>query len=249
MGRRALHEYTLATREFLINTLKDATQSAFPEHNITQDPSQIKKHSTTTWLVQPLDGETNFLRSLHNYCAVIGIFEDQILQHSIVYDYFQDEEYYASRDDTAMVNQNRLRVSRIESISDAVIAWSKPNQLSSIDVGGLDQLSTILSRASSNLRISGSLGMDIAQVARGRLDALVAPWNPKDVVLLSTSILITEAGGYITSVNNREESNSVVVVANPKLSLTISNLINKQLGLNEQVESTQPSTIGNQTGI
>ena len=248
MGRRALHEYTLATREFLLNTLKDATRSAFPDHNVTQDPTELEEHSSTTWLLQPLDGETNFLRSLQSYCAVIGIFEGQVLQHSIVYDYFQDEEYYASRDETAMVNQNRLRVSGIEALSDAVIACSMPNQPSSIDNRVLAQLDSILSHSNCNLRVNGSLGMDIAQVARGRLDALIAPWNPSDVVLQSTSILITESGGYIKGVKIPKDTNSLVVIANPKLSLTISDLISTQADTNEQAESPQPAVNSKQTG-
>lgn len=239
MGRRALHEYTLATREFLFDSLKEAIRNAYPDHKITQDPNQLSEESSTTWLLQPLDGETNFLRSLQNYCAVIGIYEGRVLQHSIVYDYLQDEEYYATRDDTAMINQNRLRVSRIEAMTDAVIAYSEPNEFSSVYEGLSNRLDAIVGGSCKHLRITGSLGMDIALVARGRLDALFAPANPQDLVLLSTSILITEAGGYITNISNREGTGSIVVAANPKLNQSISSLLNKYLDRSDPLENSQ----------
>ncbi len=248
MGRRALHEYTLATNNYLFQNIQESIRNAFPDHNISQDPTELPEESSTTWLLQPLDGETNFLRSLQNYCAVIGIFEGRILQHSIVYDYLQDEEYYASRDETAMVNQNRLRVSRIEALSDAVIAYTDYSRSSALGDSGMQQVQTILNNAIKHVRVSGSMGLDVAQVARGRIDALVATVNPQDRVLQCTSLLIKEAGGFLTNIPQQKKTESVVVAANPRLNQTITAMIKTHLGSDVQRPSGQEGVSAQQVG-
>lgn len=237
MGRRALHEYTLATQNYLFQNLQEAIGNAYPDHKILQEPTELPEESSTTWFLQPLDGESNFLRSLQNYCAVIGIFEGRILQHSIVYDYLQDEEYYASRDETAMVNQNRLRVSRIEAMSDAVIAYADCTGSGALPSNRMYRIQAILNNAIKHVRVSGSMGMDVAQVARGRMDALVATANPQDMVLQCCSLLITEAGGFLTNIPQQVGTDSVIVAANPRLNQTISALIKTQL----KSETNEPS--------
>ncbi len=234
MGRRALHEYTLATNNYLFQNIQESIRNAYPDHKIAQDPTELPEESSTTWLLQPLDGETNFLRSLQNYCAVIGIFEGRILQHSIVYDYLQDEEYYASRDETAMVNQNRLRVSRIEALSDAVIAYADCSELRALEDSGMQRVQSALNNAIKHVRVCGSMGLDVAQVARGRIDALVATVNPQDRVLQCTSLLIKEAGGFLTNIPQQVESESIIVAANPRLNQTITAMIKTHLGSETQ---------------
>lgn len=249
MGRRSLHEYTLATRSYLFHNIQESILSAYPDHNITQDRAKLREDtSSTTWLIQPLDGETNFLRSLQNYCAVIGIFEEGVLQHSIVYDYLQDEEYYATRDETAMVNQNRLRVSRIEAMSDAVIACADHSKSSAVRSSGMHLLQTILNHEIKQVRISGSMGMDIAHVARGRVDALLATASPQDTVLQCTSLLIKEAGGFLTNIPQQVGTDSVIVAANPRLNQLISALIKTQLSSDEQEPSAQVGVLTRQVG-
>ena len=225
MGRRALHEYTLATRNYLYQNFQEAIHTAFPDHSISQDVKELRERSSITWMLQPLDGETNFQRSLQNYCAVIGIFEGGILQHSIIFDYLQDEEYYATRDETAMVNQNRLRVSKVETLSDGVIAFVESNDSDATRAGGLFPIHKILSTSIRRMRVSGSMGMDVAQVARGRIDALVALANPSDLVPQCTSLLIREAGGFVITTPLRNASESITVAGNPRLTQSINALL------------------------
>lgn len=248
MGRRALHDYTLATRDYLYQNFKESIQSAFPDHSISQDLKDLGEGSSIAWFLQPLDGETNFLRSLQSYCAVMGIFEGGTLQHSIVYDYFQDEEYYATRDETAMVNQNRLRVSRVETLSDGVVALAESTDEDYLKGNKLLPIHKLLGTSVKHIRISGSMGMDVAQVARGRIDALVATLSPSDPTLQCTSLLIREAGGFVTSTPIPERSESIIVAANPRLNQTISALLKDRVGLNDQDLNSQSSISGQQTG-
>lgn len=243
MGRRALLEYSLATRKFLYLTLREAIINAFPDHYVSSDPNDLRRDSAITWIVQPLDGEMNFLRSLHNYCAVIGIYEGRTLQHSMVYDYLQDDEYYATREETAMVNQNRLRVSKVETLSDAVVACTEPIQLSLHDAATAPEIQAILGSAIKHIRTSGSPGLDLAQVARGRLDALITFSNPQDATLSSTTLLITEAGGFTRTVSRADGTQPIIVAANPRLNQTISNLLKPTLD-SESHSISNPKTIG-----
>lgn len=248
MGRRALHDYTLATRNYLYQNFKESIQTAFPDHSVTQDMEDLRERSSITWILQPLDGETNFLRSLQSYCAVMGVFEGGTLQHSIVYDYFQDEEYYATRDETAMVNQNRLRVSRVETLSDVVVALAESTDEDYQKINKLLPIHKLLGTSVKHIRVSGSMGMDIAQVARGRIDALVATANPSDPTLQCTSLLIREAGGFVTSTRFPERSESIIVAANPRLNQTISALLKDRVGPSEQDPNILSRNSGQQAG-
>jgi myo-inositol-1(or 4)-monophosphatase len=234
MGRRTLHEYTLATHNYLYQSFKEEIHTAFPDHSISQDAKELQERSSITWVLQPLDGDTNFQRSLQNYCAVIGIFDGETLQHSIIYDYLQDEEYYATRDETAMINQNRLRVSKVEMLSDGVVALAESTESDAPRVGSLFHLHELLSPAVRHLRVSGSMGMDIAQVARGRIDALIATAIPSDPVPQCTALLIREAGGFVTTTPSQYGSDAILVAGNPKLTRTLRALLKDDESLSEQ---------------
>ena len=226
LGRQALVKYQANLRSKLLRLFQREIWNAYPEHVITQSMAHVQERNPFTWVVLVLDGEANFLRSLNDYCAVIGIFEGAQLQHSIVYEFLQDNEYFATQDIGAMVNQNRLRVARIEALSESVVAVSEsnPRDFRLNDPSSEESLTTFI--ANPTLRTSGCLGLDMARVAQGKLDGLVA-MGEIPVSLKLTALLVTEAGGFATNAIDSSSSreDAVFVAANPPLFAKLNQLI------------------------
>ena len=183
-------------------------QTHFPEHTIATEATDLTKQPGYCWFFEPLCGEENFLRSLSDYCAVIGVFHDGSLQHAVIYHYLDDSEYYATKDEGATVNKIRLRVSNTSSLNRAVIAYA--HQDSTSNYSNYQEKTQKLVRS---LRSSGCVALDFARVAQGKLDASVSI-GPNQVIPSVASLLVSEAGGFATSGLNDE---SIVIAGNPQI--------------------------------
>lgn len=244
MRRQALHNYTAGIKSKLYANIESAILSAYPSHAVVQETPAINKSEPFTWVVEPLDGVANFLRSLNDFCAVLGIYEDSNLRHSIVYDYLQDDEYYASQDVGAMVNQNRLRVAKNFVHDEAIVATCKQDAMASNYSAHFQKMYALLNASMQEIRTSGSTAIDLARVARGRLDAFVTVGPPTDAVQIA-QLLVREAGGFATEVcsSHQHESPRYFIAANPQLSSTIGKLLGAKP---VETERLAASSIANQ---
>ena len=139
---------------------QEMVQSHFPGHTIANESTDLTKQSGYCWFIEPLCGEENFLRSLSDYCAVIGVFHNGTAQHVVIYHYLDDSEYYATKDEGATVNKNRLRVSSTSSLTRAVVAYS--HQYSKSKGTNFQEKTHMLVQS---LRCSGCVALDFARVA------------------------------------------------------------------------------------
>ena len=230
MQRQALHNYTARLKNRLHRNFEKAILSVYPDHSVVPDISDVSKTAPVTWVIQPLDGTANYLRSLNDFCAVLGIFEGSWLRHAIVYDYLLDDEYYASQDEGAIVNQNRLRVANNTIHDEALVAVSE--QFSSPSKGSAyyHKVHALLSATMQGVRTSGSTAMDLARVARGKLDAFVTVEPSSDIVQIA-KLLVTEAGGFAAQVEPSVGNSNLqlLIAANPQLSSTIGALLGQRL--------------------
>ena len=153
----------------MTSAFHEMVQTHFPEHKIANEATDLTKQSGYCWFIEPLCGEENFLRSLSDYCAVVGIFHQGAVQHVVIYHYLDDLEYYASKDEGATVNKIRLRVSNTSAISRAVVAYAHEDATSNSSKYQ-ERVHTLV----RGLRYSGCLALDFARVAQGKLDACVA---------------------------------------------------------------------------
>ena len=212
MGKTALRSFTHDLRSDLLQMFVEQIHRAYPSHSVFSDATQQPKPNSIHWFIDVIDGQTNFRRSLTDYCAVIGIFDDGILLHSMVYHYGDDLEFYATKDIGAQVNQSRLRVSSPNTINDSVIAISDVQilQQQSQDPS-YSKLLTKLHVHRVETRTSGSLALDIMRVAQGKHDGCITT-NTKSVKQEIGALLVREAGG---SASDAYSSSSYFIVANP----------------------------------
>lgn len=175
----------------------DIVRAAYPGHAVLAEESGA--HSATgaeyRWLIDPLDGTTNFIHGFPQYGVSIAVEQRGVIVHAVVYDPGKNELFTASRGRGAFLNDRRIRVTRCLALKDALVGTGFPFK----ELGRLErflrQLRTMVS-STAGVRRAGAAALDLAYVAAGRLDAFwemgLAPWDMAAGVLL-----IQEAGGLV----------------------------------------------------
>ena len=202
-----------AAEDAIIATLKEA----YPQHAILAEESGASGESDYVWIIDPLDGTTNFLHGFPQYCVSIGMAHKGVLTHGVVYDPNRNELYTASRGAGAFLNDRRIRVSKAIQLKEALIGTGFPFRQ-------LDQLDRYLTmfRAVSHLaagvRRPGSAALDLAYVACGRYDAFwemgLSQWD-----MAAGALLIKEAGGLVSDFEGGENylEKGQIVAGTPKV--------------------------------
>jgi len=148
------------------------------------------------WIVDPLDGTTNFLHGIPQFAISIALERQGRLSAAIVYDPISDELFAAERGGGAFVNDRRLRVSGRQNLADAVVATGLPFKGHGDHPAHLKELSAIMP-AVAGVRRFGAAALDLAWVAAGRFDGFwehdLSPWD-----MAAGLLLIREAGGFAT---------------------------------------------------
>jgi myo-inositol-1(or 4)-monophosphatase len=167
------------------------------------------------WVVDPLDGTTNFLHGYPSYAVSIAAAMDGVLQAAVVHHVPRNETYYATRNGGAWMGNRRLQVSRIHDPEFALIATGFPFR----DLTGLDQYQQQFGRiaaATSGIRRPGAAALDLADVAAGRFDGFweqhLSAWD-----IAAGVLLIREAGGVVTDLSGRDVAikHTGLVAGNP----------------------------------
>jgi len=156
---------------------------------------QDKSH---TWIVDPLDGTTNFLHGIPQFAISIGLQREGVIIAGVIYNPATDELYIAERGKGAFLNDQRLRVAARKQLHDCVIACGLPH----IGRGDLplsrDEMTAMQARV-AGLRRFGAASLDLAYVAAGRLDGYwernLKPWD-----MAAGIIMIREAGGVVSDI-------------------------------------------------
>jgi myo-inositol-1(or 4)-monophosphatase len=167
---------------------------AFPDHGVLGEESGASgKSKDKVWIIDPLDGTHNYLHGFPHFCVSIGFFDHGDPVHGVVYDPLRDELFTASKGDGAFLNDRRMRVTKRESLSGALLATGFPfRQRAHLD-GQLAMTRALLAEA-EDIRRTGSAALDLAYVAAGRLDGYyevgLKRWD-----LAAGCLLVREAGG------------------------------------------------------
>jgi myo-inositol-1(or 4)-monophosphatase len=148
------------------------------------------------WIVDPLDGTTNFLHGIPQFAISIALERQGRLQAALVYDPLAEELFTAERGAGAFVNDRRLRVAARSNLADCVIATGMPYKGHGQHGPYIRELATIMDNV-AGIRRFGAAALDLAWVAAGRFDGFwehdLSPWD-----LAAGILLIREAGGYVT---------------------------------------------------
>jgi myo-inositol-1(or 4)-monophosphatase len=202
----------MAERE-IINIIK----TAYPDHAILAEESGEHQGNDFVWVIDPLDGTTNFLHGFPQYSVSIALKHKGRLEVGVIYDPLRDELFTARRGGGAMLNSRRLRVTRQTSLKGALIGTGFPFKTEQhLDAYlGMFRAITI---DSAGIRRAGSAALDLAYVAAGRLDGFweigLMEWD-----MAAGILLIKEAGGVVTdfSFNDTYLQSGNVIAGSPKM--------------------------------
>ena len=158
---------------------------------------------THTWIVDPLDGTTNFLHGIPQFCISIGLQRDSTMVAGIVYNPANDDLFVAERGKGAFLNDQRIRVAARRRLSDAVIACGLPH-LGRGDIALGHRETLAVQGQVAGLRRFGAAALDLAWVAAGRLDGYwerdIKPWD-----MAAGLIIVREAGGFVSDLDGADE--------------------------------------------
>jgi myo-inositol-1(or 4)-monophosphatase len=192
--------------------ITDVLRHAYPEHGILAEESGERAGDEFQWVIDPLDGTTNFLHGYPQFSVSIALLHRGRLELAVVLDPLRDELFSASRGGGAHLNDRRIRVSRTARINVALLGTGFPFKSFEYLEPYLNMFRSLLV-ASSGVRRAGSAALDLAHVACGRLDGFweigLQTWD-----LAAGALLIEEAGGLVSDfAGGREFLHSGNIVA------------------------------------
>ncbi|MFN0160621.1 MAG: inositol monophosphatase family protein [Burkholderiales bacterium] len=202
-------------------------REAYPNHSILGEESGLSKGSQAEfqWIIDPLDGTTNFIHGVPQYCVSVGLLHKGIPTQAVIYDPNRNELFTATRGSGAYANDRRLRVSRRERINEALIGTGFPYS----KVESLERYIEMFRKVTLNcagIRRPGAAALDLAYVAAGRFDGFwemgLSPWD-----MAAGILLITEAGGLVGNFQGETGymESGEIVAGNPKVFAQLVQLI------------------------
>jgi myo-inositol-1(or 4)-monophosphatase len=190
---------TEADREAEAATI-DVLQRAFPDHTIlAEEGGGSSVAGEHRWLIDPLDGTTNFAHGFPQFCVSIGYERRGRIQLAVIFDAFKKELFLARRGGGAWLNQKPIRVSRVRTLDMSLLATGFPYDRRERRRFYLCFWEAFMLRT-HGVRRTGSAALDLAWVACGRVDAFwefgLKPWD-----VAAGSLLVEEAGGYVSNID------------------------------------------------
>ena len=198
----------------------DTLTKAYPDHAILAEESGASGAAADAefqWIIDPLDGTTNFIHGFPQYCVSIGLMHKGVITQAVIFDPTNNELFTSTRGAGAYLNDKRIRVSKRIKLSETLIGTGFPFR----DMAHLDHYIAMFKDVTKNcagIRRAGAAALDLAYVACGRLDAFweigLAPWD-----MAAGSLLIVEAGGLIGDLKGEANymKSGNVVGGNPKV--------------------------------
>ncbi|QKE64353.1 inositol monophosphatase [Aquipseudomonas campi] len=202
VSEKDAHDYVSEVDRAAEQTIIQTLQKAYPTHGFMGEESGIIQGTGDgadyQWIIDPLDGTTNFLRGVPHFAVSIACKYRGRLEHAVVLDPVRQEEFTASRGRGAAINGRRLRVSTRKSLDGALLGTGFPfrdSQLENLD--NYFGMFRSLVGQTAGIRRAGAASLDLAYVAAGRYDAFwefgLSEWD-----MAAGALLIQEAGGLIS---------------------------------------------------
>jgi len=214
-------EVDKAAEAAVIETLR----KAYPDHAILAEESGADGRSDYTWIIDPLDGTTNFIHGFPQYAVSIALRHRGTITQAVVYDPTCNELFTASRGRGAFLNDRRLRVSKRTHLREALVGTGFPFR----EIARLDEYLGMLRSVMENaagVRRAGAAALDLAYIAAGRLDGFwelgLSPWD-----MAAGALLIAEAGGLVSDLEGEAKFLDAghVVAGSPKVFVQLLQLL------------------------
>ncbi len=203
-----------AAEEAVIGVLREA----YPSHGIIAEESGASDAKADyVWVIDPLDGTTNFLHGFPQYCVSIGLLHKGVPSQAVVFDPNRNELFTASKGVGAYLNDRRMRVSKTDKLEDSLVSTGFPFR----EIGDLDDYLRMLKNMTLNtsgIRRPGAAALDLAWVAAGRADGFwemgLSPWD-----MAAGALLVREAGGLVGDFDGEDRflASGRIVASNAKI--------------------------------
>ena len=175
----------------------------YPDHAILAEESGMQGESDTVWIIDPLDGTTNYLHGFPQFCVSVGVKVNGRIEAGAVYDPMRQELFAASRGNGATLDDRKIRVSRRVDLEQALIGTGFPFRQHDMDMGPYLEMLGKVVRNTSGVRRPGAAALDLCYVAAGRLDGFwetgLKAWD-----LAAGALIIREAGGIVSALDGGE---------------------------------------------
>jgi myo-inositol-1(or 4)-monophosphatase len=185
-------EVDRAAEDAIVGILREA----YPDHAILAEESgESGPESEYRWIIDPLDGTTNFIHGMPQYAVSIALEHRGQMQSAVVFDPVRNEMFTASRGRGAFLNDRRIRVSRRAKLGEALLGTGFPYRVWDHVDAYLGMFKSLMEKT-AGLRRPGAAALDLAYVACGRFDGFfeigLSPWD-----IAGGSLLVSEAGGLV----------------------------------------------------
>lgn len=220
INTKAPNDFVTEVDQAAENAIIETLLQAYPDHGILAEESgraHGAKHSEFVWIIDPLDGTTNFIHGFPVYCVSIALAHRGVVQQAVVYDPTRNDLFYATKGRGAFLNDKRLRVSKRTRMSDALIGTGFPFRRGDNFKRYVKMFEEVMTQC-AGLRRPGAAALDLCYVAAGYYDAFFETGlNPWDVA--AGSLIITEAGGLIGNFTGEADflNQREVVAGSPKI--------------------------------
>ena len=206
-------EVDLASEKEIIRVLK----ASYPDHAFLGEETGLTHQADNVWIIDPLDGTTNFLHGFPQYCISIALEEKGEITQAVIYDPNRNDLFTATKGQGAFLNQRRMRVSNKSKLKESILGTGFPFR----DFQHLPVYLKIFEdvvRGTSGIRRPGSAALDLAYVAAGWFDGFfeinLSKWD-----IAAGGLLVTEAGGIVSDFSEKDGwlDSGNIVATNPKI--------------------------------
>ena len=173
-----------------------AIRGHFPDHAIQGEETGLSAGQGTLWIIDPLDGTSNYIHNIPIFSVSIGVMEKNEMKAGVIYDPVHGEMFWAEKGRGAYLNKKRIHVTQVSAFSDALMTTGIPFRARDRFDEYMESFRRI-SLGTVGMRRGGSAALDLAYVACGRFDGFweldLSPWD-----IAAGALILEEAGGKIT---------------------------------------------------
>jgi len=212
VSKKGPHDFVTKTDKHVEKILIEELSKTKKNYSfLTEETGSIKnKDKENTWIIDPIDGTTNFLHGIPHFAISIALMSNEQLLSGLIFDPIKDEMFFAEKDKGAFLNNQRLRVSNKNSLNECLFSSNAEG----------------VKFSNLNMRCSGSASLDLAYVASGRLDGhFQNSINLWDVA--AGTLMINEAGGIVNNIHkfqvNKINIKASSAAINEKMLLNLAN--------------------------
>jgi len=198
ISQKQVNDFVTEVDQAAENIIIETLLTAYPGHGILAEESgqaHGAKDSEFVWIIDPLDGTTNFIHGFPVYCVSIALAVRGKIEQAVIYDPSRNDLFTATKGRGAYLNERRIRVSKRTRLGESLISTGFPFRPGDNFKAYLAMMADIMPRT-AGLRRPGAAALDLAYVAAGFCDGFfetgLSPWD-----IAAGSLLVTEAGGLI----------------------------------------------------